>query len=316
MFKQTTQDRRSVSVGLGNPTASAYLRLLSAASIVWFHTAPANPIGSFGAVGLVMFVYLSFLSAPKPKDYLSSLNRNARGFLVPWAVWWVFYALEKAWFAGGIPPLLGPETNIWVLMQGPAIHLWFLPFLFLSMMAVHLIRAVAIPLPDSFKISIALTVGILGISFLKDTGTLPEPLRQMLLATPAVALGLSYLWVMRIRDRRSRSLYFLAIAAAVNVAAIPIWFYGETYIAIGYSGASLTILLLLFRWPRSRTVMHLSLLSMGIYLIHPFALTVIRKFLGADVSEMIIQAPLAFVLSGLATWVIMQSKFLRKIVFP
>lgn len=307
--------KRSGRSGLGNPTASAYLRLAAAGTIVLFHASPASPLGVSGAVGLAVFLYLAFVSFPKPSSPGAVLKRSAEGLLVPWAFWWLFYAMIKAYIAGGIPPFLGPDTDIWLLLQGPAIHLWFLPFLFIMMNSVNLIRGALMPLSASFKIVAALSMAVCGLIYLIDRSALPAPFSQMVNALPSVGLGLAYLWVLRTLDRKMRTMSILLIALVVAIVCVPIWLYGNKYVAVGYIGGSLAMLLLNVRWPRSRLVLRWSLLSMGIYLIHPFAITCIYKFFGADVPTLLL-ATSAFLLSSGATWILLQFRWTRSIVLP
>lgn len=302
--------RRVAKASLGNPTASAYLRIFSAASIVWFHTAPDGLIGRLGAVGLALFVCLSFLHAPGPKDFRATVRRSARSLLAPWVFWWVFYAAIAAWVARGVPPLLGPETNVWLLLRGPAMHLWYLPFIFLATIVVLAVRAAAVPLPIQIKTAAAIGFAAFGILLLVQRPELPPPLSQMTNALPGVALGLAYLWVMRTSDRRTRGKYFSAIAVLVSLACIPVWLFGNKDVALGYTGASLAIMLMNARLPRKRFLMRLSVLSLGIYLIHPFALMFIRKFLGADLSEFVL-APMAFTMSAVIAWGMRKTPLLK-----
>ena len=55
---------------------------------------------------------------------------RARGLLLPWLAWSAVYGGVKVAEAvvGGQPP--GNAFAPWMLLTGPAIHLWFLPFAF------------------------------------------------------------------------------------------------------------------------------------------------------------------------------------------
>ena len=309
------------SRGLGNVSASAYLRLYATSAIVWFHAGATAPLrGAIGGSGLVVFAYLSFLHAGRRYGHRAAVMRLTQRLLIPWAAWWLIYAAVDFRLARGVPRELTAPTSVAEMLAWPAIHLWYLPFVFVSSLGLLGMSRIIAPMHGRTKVALALVAGLgLLLAMIALPEALPFPLGQFVPALPTIGLGLVYGYCLRIGDRRRRLGYFAAIAALVTVACIPIWLWGSNTdshtIAIAYTGGSLLMILCTLSLPRHRLSIHLSALSMGIYLAHPLAWLTLRKFIVGftDLPYWII-ALATLLLAALMSWVIRQIRYLRAIV--
>ena len=88
-FKPSTGTEPSLSptpgrkVGLGNISASAFLRVIACGCIVWFHTVPYGFLKDVGGIGLAIFLFFSFMYAGDHRDFSTALKRRSRRLLVP-----------------------------------------------------------------------------------------------------------------------------------------------------------------------------------------------------------------------------------------
>jgi len=109
-----------------------YGRLISALGIVWFHTQAPGMRLAYAALPFFL-VLLAMPSRARPA-------MRARRLLIPFLQWSAIYAGIHLIFAlrRAEPPLGWWEWNM--LLAGTAIHLWFLPFVFLVSLSAPLLR--------------------------------------------------------------------------------------------------------------------------------------------------------------------------------
>lgn len=121
------------------------LRLIGALGVVWLHTLKAESfkhaevLGRFGvplfAGAAAYFCVAGALRRPKPMGpYVAA---RAWRLLVPFAAWALVYAAARY-----VKPMItGGPSNLSLsyphLYNGTALHLWFLPFIFLATVALH-----------------------------------------------------------------------------------------------------------------------------------------------------------------------------------
>lgn len=302
-------------VGLGNISASAFLRVFACVCIVWFHTDPHGFVKGIGGIGLAIFLFFSFMYAGDHRDIGTALKRRSRRLLVPWAGWYLVYATIRFWVARGVPPELHSLTSIWTLLDWPAIHLWYLPFVFFASLAFLGFGAIATSIPTWIRIAITLGAGLGMLSIMGGISVEPLPLGIAVRALPAVALGQVYGYCLKTECRKKQMGQFVAIAALVAAACIPNWFWGEQgrMVAIAGTVSSLLMILYTLRLPRYRLILRLGSLTPGIYLAHPFAALVLWKFLGSGLDHWAF-ALATFVLAASVTWGMRRTRFVRAIV--
>lgn len=227
------------------------LRWLGAIGIVWFHM--RLPGGWIGYAALPFFVVLLVYFGPE-----KPLRDRAIRLLTPWLIWSAVYALVVLAQAllKGLP--LREEFHAWMLLTGPVLHLWFLPFSFLFLVVFRGLRG---PI-----LAVTALIGAFGTLWASNHLVLPIPLSQWSFAFPAAFLGLAMF-----RFKRP-------VVLAVGTAAVcMLLFYG-----LGWSVAVPQLLIasvalaaaFAFPLPASPPVVFLSGLALGVYLMHPLTMAV------------------------------------------
>lgn len=164
------------------------LRIAAAFGIIAFH-AQAPGAGLFYA-GLVFFVLLSpLMDVAKRWDRTRTAGQLAWALLVPWLFWTLAYgALNLALGK----PLLGAGPWPMALLMGTGAHLWFLPYLFVVLLALGAAKR-RLPPELLFWLAAALAAALLATSgwWRGSSYTLPLPVPQWLQASPAVFAGIA-----------------------------------------------------------------------------------------------------------------------------
>lgn len=226
-------------------------RFAGSLAILWFHLGLPGREIALGA--LPMFVtFLVYFGAGQP------IELRARRLLVPWVFWSVVY--------GALKFLDGDSFAPWMLLTGPAIHLWFLPFAFV----VERLGVLLLPLSFLF---------LLLVEF-------PVPVVQWASVLPAAALGYGL--------AKGASRYWcLALAAAGGVLHL-LGFQGAVSLMTG----ALVVFLALSISIQSRTAEYLGRIAFGVYLVHPIIVAVLLRVADLDPVPMFVIAALGSVLAA------------------
>jgi hypothetical protein len=301
--------------GLGNLSSTALLRVVGAFGIICFHRAGESTLGYLGAVSLAVFMFLSFVQPRPRRDLLASAKQSGQQLLIPFAGWWLIYGATAFWRARGVPQDLLPPWSVSKLATWPSIHLWYLYFVFFASLAVGLLRRIRPPLRVRYKLALSIPAGSLALALLPLVDELPPPAGQMAVATPAVAFGLAYNYWLRFGEARQRLIGLVVMAIILAMASSPNWLWGNKMVCVGYAGAGVAMILCAVSLPRSRFVLRLSSLTLGIYLSHPLVMLGLWKFGGTRLPIHLFVA-LTFALSALLTWGLQRVPYLRRIVSP
>ncbi len=231
-----------------------YLRGIGAVAIIYFHI--GLPFGDVAVSALSMFVLLSAYFG-----FGADIGKRARRLLVPWLVWSLVYlvlklinvALSADTFAGTFHP--------YMLLTGPSIHLWFLPFIFLFSAWVS-------TLPRRFLPPALIGSGILAYLVFNATD-LPWPFTQWLSVWPAACAGA----LMAATGRAGT--VCLGFAAIMGVLAFsPIDQYA---LQLCLAGVASWIGMVVFL-PMTGLAAQLGRYSLGIYLAHPMVIAGLVRF--------------------------------------
>ncbi len=275
------------------------MRFVAAFGIVWAHMQAPGMIEGYVALSLfvVLTGFLSLRSLARGGVRRFWVGRLLR-FLLPWLVWAALFRLLDVLRAADVS-LLWTLTDPWWLLIGPAVHLWFLPFVvifspgvILALAAVRSARGVWL------AAGACLPLG-LGAVWLHDAGGLPQPLAQWAFALTPLLYGiLSALG----HHHRAVAAPLLFVAAVGGIAG-----FGWGSLAAPFMLSAALIFEAFWRadlrWPAATA---LGRLAFGIYLIHPAAMLVWFK-LGGAVLPAQLGAVAVFVLAALATVVLRQS---------
>jgi peptidoglycan/LPS O-acetylase OafA/YrhL len=261
-------------------------RFVAAAGIVWDHA--RAPYADVGYTALALFLILaSFLG-------MGSYERTggpgfwaarAKRIAVPWLFWCVVYRIIYEVISDAPFALLAEPFT---LLIGPSIHLWFLPFDMIALLAIpylsrllrtrfELARAclllVLLALPLGW---LHAQVGLAGwfVSFAQA----PQPLPQWYFSVPIFLYG-----ALAAAGHRIGAVWMpLAAAAVIGVALFAA--------AQEFASVQMILAALLFEaiwrlkikgtWPTK-----LASYAFGIYLLHPAFMLVAFKLFGADVDR-------------------------------
>lgn len=256
--------------------AADYLRVVAAIGIVVYHAvgAPAEYIGS---TSLGVFLLLSFQQLAQPISLKVFLTRRCLRLVIPWVAWLLIYAVFRIWIEQGLHRLLAKDS-IWAVLDWPASHLWYLPFIVVTTAAMLSIRPFVRQVPMGWRWAIGGAVGLLLMTMVPIAATLVPSKPILVYAVPSAGFGLAYSYALRYRgDGRRRR--FIAVSVAMASSALIAWAAGlADHVAVAYLLGAVIILFCTVQVPRSAVVMRLSVLTLGVYLAHPLCFRVADKF--------------------------------------
>lgn len=268
-------------------------RLLAAAGIVVFHT--GAPGAALGYAGLPFFLVLLVLLMPVSAE--QGFNRFARHrfkrLILPWLGWSLVYGGLKLAEAFALQRPIEQSFAPWMLLTGPALHLWFLPFAFVASLALWPLttkghaRAAWPAAGTTARTTAWTTAGIAaGIVLLLAIPLLPMilplqpmpiPVPQWLFALPPLLLGLVLLAL-----PANMHWAFMALYAGLGLALD--WPGGMLQTAIG---GGLVLACLALPCPANRWTDCAARLSLPLYLAHPLIISLLHRTAGLSDSPLL-----------------------------
>lgn len=273
-------------------------RFVAAGGVVVAHAmaAPRDWVGHLSlGLFLVLTAFLAGQSFGRAGTY--PLAARLRRLLLPWAVWCAFYWLVE-YDVSDRDRLLVLPTDPWSLLAGPSVHLWFLPFVALASLGVAPLgrwitargRAL-VAAGGLFAFGLPLWWAHLGAG-------LPQPIEQWAFALPLYGAGLIL--------GLGKEGHATPIAVVMSMLGLTLAMFALVGPAPWVWTGALSVLLFLALWhmPMAGAAARIAAGpgrdAFGIYLMHPFFLLVIYKFLGPDLGWPV-NATLAFAMSWAAT---------------
>ncbi|MEM1374292.1 MAG: hypothetical protein AAGF78_07920 [Pseudomonadota bacterium] len=156
-----------------------FLRYVGAGGIVWFHL--SGPVAWIGYAALAIFIVLSVVFALQ-----GGVAWSRRRVLHLWVFWSLVYGALKALQAVMTSQPLASEFDWWMLLTGPSLPLWFLPFIFVAC-------GLAVSFDRHVKLSPALEgtfCGLASAAFVVAEPMMPIPLAQWCIGLAAVAAAI------------------------------------------------------------------------------------------------------------------------------
>ncbi len=254
-----------------------YARLLAAIGIILFHVGGPGARLGYAALPffIILLVFLAFPAAGR-QDLRSYAATRFRRLMGPWAVWSLIYLCLKLAEVVVIGKPLETEFAPWMLLAGPAVHLWFLPFALAACLAIWPLAQVVGRLPPAGRILLAAAATGLAVIL---TGLaagrlhyLPVPFGQWLHGAPAVALGAAFALAANTGPNRAGALAVLLVALAGLVLAG--WPAGSRLLAL--AGGAM-VLCLAWPLPASDRARRMADLSLTLYLAHPMVIAVLLR---------------------------------------
>lgn len=247
------------------------LRIICSFGIVYFHSQVA--FGHlFSYSSLILFVGLSAYLGGKGSGLMESLIKRAKRLLVPWAFWFVVYALVN--YKNHRIIIDAQNGYLAGVLAGPSIHLWYLPFIFICLLFIDLARLALSEVTISvvswvISVSLFLTADFWYAAIVNEG----EPWGQYGNAIPCVFAGLYLSKCSSIKYCHNKlmsfALVFASLVAGNGVSAgvaYPVGIAALVCIQRGYLSG--------LKFP---PVHFLSKYTFGIYLVHVLMLRLAAK---------------------------------------
>ena len=262
------------------------LRIISSAGIVWFHAlAPgevkaAGASWAYGGLPALMAISVAFSTVPTEANAWRIAAKRFSRLMEPWIFWSAIYLLAIIARSITAPDLPTP-WRAYMLLTGPAIHLWYLPFAWVMTTLISLLFASRVLQPDhnsNFLWLVAYGVVFVAASAAMATGFSVVPVVQWIFVIPSVILGVFIGSMAHGRRRMKVVLVMLGVTLAVAgfCVATRIPALVRPYLA----GTLILTVASMMQRPASRSLLSVSRLSLGVYLIHPLFYAVFAHMAG------------------------------------
>lgn len=252
-----------------------YARLIAAIGIIVFHV--GGPGAGIGYAALPFFLMLLiFLAFPVAagKDFGTYAATRTARLLRPWAVWSLIYAALKLAETAATEVTLQSEFSAWMLLTGPSLHLWFLPYACVACIAIWPLAHLSASLTEGGRIICGVILSGLAIliAWTSSHFAAPVPFAQWFHALPAIALGAAF-GFMGGTSRPALMATLATGAAAVLLWAMD-WPGGAEQLIMAGVALAFCLWLPLPDHPIARGVADLSL---TLYLAHPIVISILLR---------------------------------------
>lgn len=258
------------------------LRIISCFGIVYDHGNDADWAQKFGDWSFIIFVLISGYFLSPQKNYLSFFSKRVDRLLIPWIFWFFVYGLLRIMNGASFLPETGDIIS--AILNGTRMHLWYLPFIFITGVTIvfyyNIIEQHSIFQKYNLVLLILISTGfLLFIPVWRPWSlSLGVPWGGWFLAFPAVFISAAIANLNRqLSDYSKGQLLYLII-----IILISIWLtLSDEWLGISYLFGILVFVLALY-WKfdltsYSKTIMKLSNCTYGIYLIHPLIYSIEKK---------------------------------------
>jgi hypothetical protein len=250
-----------------------YGRMIAAIGIVLFHCGgPGAMVGYAGLPFFTMLLILLALPGAGRQSFADFAAGRAVRLLRPWLIWSAFYGSLKLAEVLATGKALSSEFTLSMLLTGPAIHLWFLPFAFLACLAVYPLARLW-PAGDGPAGQVLMVQGALALVALAlFAGGQSGVLARWVFVLPSVALGLIFALA---QGNRGRILTAAGLSLGVlAIAGLQGWTFGVMQQGLATGALILCLMTHLPETPLSRLC---AALSLGVYLGHRLVASVIER---------------------------------------
>ena len=277
------------------------LRFVCALGIVWFHL--QAPYSWIGHAGLLAFISLSVYFAIE-KDQPSWKRTRPLELWIFWSAVYLSMKLAQAYVTN---QTLASEFEYWMLLTGPSLPLWFLPFIYVTsgLASTYVRFSRRMTSCNTVQIAEALIMVFLAIA----SGLLADvvsviPIKQWLLGLSGVFLAIFF------ANSRANSILIifaclisLAMAAAISSKHLSMLF--------------LTLCIVPLALFSSRTwdvgiARDLGAISLGVYLLHPAMISIFLIVFG-NTAPIIAFAWVALT-SSFLTWILRRWGLLGRMI--
>lgn len=288
-------------------TALDLARFFGAFGVVVAHV-QASKLDWVGHLALALFLILTSVLAAQSfvKSGQYSMRARWRRLMLPWLFWCAFYWLVELDVSDRAQVFVWPSEP-WTIFAGPSIHLWFLPFVAVAgLLVAPLGRFVS----DARRLALALagfaTIAVPAFWMHQNMG-FPQPVEQWFFGLPLYLLGLLFGFALPF----GRVVWVVAAMALVTVVCTLIM-PDQPWVWQGMIGIAAFWALWYLPVPAALAAF-LGREAFGIYLMHPFFLLVIYKFLGPDLGW-VANAALAFTMSWAAAMILRRIPYVDRLI--
>ena len=245
-----------------------YARLIAAFGIVVFHAgAPGAAIGYAALPFFLMLMLVFALPGAARRDISSYARGRWRRLMRPFLLWSGVYGALKLAEVALTGATLRDEFALHMLLTGPAIHLWFLPFAFVCCLLLFALARRARHHADLW--AFGLVAAALLLQAARQDQVFAPPLAQWAYVAPAACLGAA-LALLGARPilQTVLALGFVALATGFG------WSAGLPQLALALAALLACGLIHL---PPSRTSARAAQAAMGVYLAHPLVFSLLER---------------------------------------
>lgn len=238
-----------------------FLRVISAFGIVWFHSGVIMG-KSIAYSGLVFFIILSsYLVYSSNKSLL--IKKRIERLLIPCLLWSFVYGFLNLLKGKGV---FSEEYNAFsMLFSTPAIHLWYLPFIFICTLGIFFYKRHVLLSYQAFIATSLLFITLISSTYWQYISFI-SPIPQYFHGISAVLLGV-ILGVIKNKNVNERILWLLP----VYITYLYLYLNGEEQFVIPYViGTTVAIVLLKSKdlFNCNLNILVISNTTFGIYLSH------------------------------------------------
>ena len=246
------------------------LRVISAFLIVWYHSEMLlGKVISYA--GLIVFIVISIYLGFKSYCIGYCFKSRFKKLIIPWLVWSLVYGFANlALFGSAYKNSNGYFLN---MLVGTHIHLWYLPFIFISLILSRLIKQKVSEKITAYLSIVSYVIWVLTSFLWRDWSfEIGIPVSLYMHAIGGVFIGL----YMACSKQLSKEINFIFIFIMYISTIISLSFsnVGESYLV----GISAILIALNYQTKKSinKYILKLSGYSYGIYLIHPIWIYIVK----------------------------------------
>ncbi len=271
------------------------LRLLASLGIVWFHVGAVGSSIAYGGLPLFTILLIAFATTnANDRSWFRVVQKRAVRLLIPWLVWSGIYAMANVMDAAYSNQAIQSEFHFWMLFTGPAIHLWFLPFAFVtSVLASILSCHVHTYLRERSFLVLCTMLPVLSFTAAKllEEYEFTIPLPQWIFVLPSVCLGL----MLGFAPPNSR-LAKLAMLFSIAASLLFTWDVNEGRWSIPFLvGATSALIGWHLFLPSNSWTEYIGRLALPVYLVHPLVIAFLQRILAKDTSLVVIACGACFI---------------------
>ncbi len=250
---------------------------MAAFFIVWDHAhAPGWKIGYLALALFLMLTAFLSLQSYERSDGKAFWQKRATRLLMPWLFWClVFRAIYQ--IVSDAPRPLPILSEPFSLLIGPSIHLWFLPFTAIFLIAVPLLsRAIKTPRDLTMAFG-ALVAFSLPLHWVHTHSIGPQPFLQWAFSLPLFLFGILHAIALRLNLPRYSWMAALIVSAATLLMAADFWSVQMVLALVVFEAAWRAPIK--GTWPTT-----LAGYAFGVYLMHPAFMLLAYKIWGGGMN--------------------------------